>query len=178
MTRIYVGWTLMIIRFFYFWTARLQWFLKRFLMDFCPSGQRIDSFYSSDLCSRTRSVNPLLYNPFHPHNPWSKRNLWSFSCVCNLLCCAFNCAVFVVLVHSVFRLHFFMIFFVCFIIFSYLCPWKQLVHGLGMCFQDILVLMFMRKCLAKATPSWHQKRTFTKRFIFYSWKSGKLIQKW
>ena len=75
----------------------------------------------------------------HPQNLWSQRNLWSFSCICNLLCWAFNCAVFVVFVHSVFRSHFFMIFFVYFRNNSYLCPWKQLVHGLGMCFQDILV---------------------------------------
>ena len=34
----------------------------------------------------------------------------------------FKCAVFVVFVHSVFRLHFFMIFFVYFRNNSYLCP--------------------------------------------------------
>ena len=47
----------------------------------------------------------------------------------------FKCAVFVVLAHSVFRLHFFMIFFVYFRNNSYLCPWKQLVHGLGCVFK-------------------------------------------
>ena len=85
----------------------------------------------------------------------------------------FKCAVFVVLAHSVFRLHFFFFFFVYFRNNSYLCPWKQLVHGLGYVFKtywfDAHTAM-----PREGTTAMTSRKDVYRTLIFYFQKSGKL----
>ena len=64
-TRIYVGWTLMIIRFHLFLSRQAPMIIKKIFSGFLPVGHKKDSFHSSYSCS---GLNELFRNTNHSND--------------------------------------------------------------------------------------------------------------